>query len=76
VIDCVSPQGGSCIAAIGPGAPSNWTGPITLQDGEFMELWINGSFSGPGSPVCNSTFTVNTSAGPLTRNNSACVTVN
>jgi hypothetical protein len=44
-----------------------------------MQLFIDGSFNGvtPGSLVCNTTFTVTTSAGsspPFI--NTACVTVN
>jgi hypothetical protein len=78
VNNCSSPQGGACIPPIGPGAPSNWTGPITLPNNGSMQLLIDGSFSGvtPGSSVCNTTFTVTTSAGSVTRNGTACVTVN
>jgi hypothetical protein len=75
---CLSPQGGTCNPAFGPGVPSIWAGPITLSDNASMQLFIDGSFSGvtAGSTVCNLTFTVTTSAGSETRTDTACVIVN
>jgi hypothetical protein len=77
-INCNSPQGGACIPPIGPGLPSVWTGSFTLANTSSMQLVIDGSFAGvtPGSSVCNTTFTITTSAGSITRNNTACVIVN
>ncbi len=79
VNNCGSPQGGACIPPIGPGLPSNWTGPVTLPNNGSMQLFIDGSFNGvtSGSQVCNTRFTVTTSAGsPPPFDSTACVTVN
>ncbi|HWQ11682.1 MAG TPA: DUF11 domain-containing protein [Roseiflexaceae bacterium] len=80
VAGCSSPSGGTCTT---PGPVTDaieWTGPVTLRNGETMTLEITGSFFGaPSGQACNPTYTVEytTASGPgsETRTNEACLTV-